>query len=721
MFFCQSKRSIVVNLAIIAIAWMGAIAVEARPTRSLLITPKQYRALSQQEKFEYIRGVRASLLKLEQDLKVPLAANESGAPGHALLSLLLPEADALDANYCAVGGVARKKVASSNGTLVCPTYGRECGGRSGTFKCGVINGSACVDRFPLENLSQRCHEAGAEKVPSAEEFGAVRETVDEIERAVCSGDDTATTPCGYFKERLRSLRERFSQSPASPPPPAEEPPPVVQAPVPPPPVVAPPPPTNGAGIEPPPGAVAPVPAAPPATAGPPPAAPAPASSATDNCKAAYSFLIEGTTETGGGAEHSFHNQVADLAEALAQTSSDVAILPPGEQVTKLKGLSSEGLGNEIKNSANKCDLSAKFLRFIQGTDPYSKRINVDANDFKRYGLGEFNDGQYRPRDMVRDSGNPNARVATLSGFDPSRDRIDSDKGPSFVKKAKDLIQRCGTKADQIVTISVNDHGSSDCRVALGENRSLNPEQAYANLIKPLADMGIKVHFSVNACYSGCFVEKLQSKVSQGGRGVCLTSQTRARTVGYGSDVMIGWTFDSTYPTFLRKLKDPFKAFLCATALDPLNEPQMGTTRSLGPQEKSGNVMDEAKAQAVFDKIGAKTGTNLANLGSACASIRGGADFPRNGLLSQMEAREMFACTDVKSGLAAALGQDEAHAFIEAIANRKTWPGLDALNKLADNNRLKEIFGNCSVNLADYVQKPVGSAQGSGGSGSGKAQ
>jgi hypothetical protein len=181
-----------------------------------VLSERQYQSLAPQDQDDYVRSLRQAVLDFELSQEVRLSRSETQtSTNFVLLEALLPFSYALDSSFCPVGGVARSTAPDSSGQPVCPTTGRNCGGKQDGFRCGQIFSGVCVDREPVGDLSERCYndsKAKSERMTAAQ-FNQFRADVKEIDDKVCAPKNpTPESPCGFFRKRLTELGKRFYPS-----------------------------------------------------------------------------------------------------------------------------------------------------------------------------------------------------------------------------------------------------------------------------------------------------------------------------------------------------------------------------------------------------------------------------------------------------------------------------------------------------------------------------
>ncbi len=597
-----------------------------------------------------------------------------------------------------VGGIQRRTVRARDGRFLCPTYGRNCDGKDNSFKCGSIYSNVCIDREPISSISQRCFDRSKAINPNLAQFSIIREESTKIYQRVCidSGQKRDKEICRQFRDRLSSLAvldqpgppTQAAISPPTPDPPAAIPEVSTNPEAPSVPSVASQsePPARPSPSESPSPSIQAVTEPPRPLPSPPSPVTPPTSDTPKNCTKAFAVLVEGTNQVSPGSEASFYREVADYAHALSEFSSGTHIIPPAPAVQKVKAenkTETSDLLTRARLSDNICTFEDEIFDFMMGN--YNQEVRVESYNFNRYRQISAKNGhaQFEGAGL-----GPEAQVEFV---DVQREALTSDNSP-VLKQLADLKEQCGEETDAVVNISVIDHGSKDCRIWLDRNRGMTPEMVYDNLVKPFEKMGIKVHLNLSSCYSGCFT-RLKNQLSS---NTCLTTSTRANTVGYGTDGLIGSTYDTTYPYFLKKMKNPMKAHICASALDVMNEPQMvaARTRSIAPVEKP--ELDSAAFRKVAKDLG------YPDIADRCKSSMG-EDFPQSAIsgLPTNKIKQLAKCESFMNKLGAALTIREAQIFMGLIAQEDSWPGLDGLRGLAGSRELQNIKDACDYDLSRY--------------------
>lgn len=625
---------------------LSAASVGATPLPSLLISFERFEQLSPARQRAYLHEVREAYYQFERTELADVEFAQSVHPAQRFWDALLPEAVAAN-RYCIIGGVRRPTV-RSQGRWKCPTYGRPCAphGDAG-FLCGVVHENACVKRGTRgEDISKNCKEEGdrialsQDKEVRLKRFEAKRNDIELIQRECAEKKFRNQQQCGAFTGQLTHLMRQYAP--------------------------------NAPRVD------AGPPAAP--TAGPSPIV-APA-----ECKQLRGVVIEGTTKRDGVIEKSFHMATAKWAQAYAQLASQVSVTLP--HAGRITGISHNNPAEvaELRNLLDVdpkkiCDGDApkRFVDFAMGTTQEVAPVSSATAAPLRVG-----------HELV------NAPNIKMDNFDPTNPA--AFRKSELMKSVLETKHRCGSKSDQVVMLTIKDHGSNDCRLYMAKNKSLGPEDMRKNFIEPLAEQGVRVVINFDSCFSGCFVDALKNTSFKS--PVCMTSTTRSETVGYGADDLVRGTYDDTYPTYLSRFKNPLKAHVCATLWDPLNAPV-----AAGAKSRSMDV--GPKRSEALARVGKALGFNdlAAECGRAPTTYLGldGVDEARMKALAQ--------CPDVQRGFGIALrDQGGGAAFLNPVADPASAPGLPALEKMIETDaNVRAVKANCDIDLSQYTPKMVAPA------------
>lgn len=662
--------------------------LSAHAGSSAMMAFGQFQKLPRAKQVKYIKEIRQAAYELEKNPVYELALLDESSLNFSLI----PEAHA-DSGYCLIGGV-RRSLVNRNGRTVCPTYGRGCSpyGEDG-FECGVVYNRVCVSRNPLSSLSSRCNSRAGDAIPSKADYQAKKEAVDSILNECESGriDSRYRARCPEFAGRVQSIQTQYAAPTPPPPRPVAQPPkpsepvkPPEAKPEPPPPAPAPAP------------APAPVaPAAPPAPKPQPPAAvpvptPAPIPVAPvdngDDCKALYGLVIEGTGSKNGDPEIGFHNGAAKWADAYSKFAEYTSIIPPEGNADTVMDFPSDytkALQNAVAGAEDGklCERAGvEFSKYMLGEGTQQKKVGSQELLSYRLGQNAVADGK---------------KVKVERGDITSPSTVGNTE---LMRKIQNLKSKC-KQADQVVMVTIKNHGAKDCRMSMGNGKYMNAKDMEKNILEPLTKAGVKVVMNFDSCYSGCFVDQL--KKTPHGNKVCMTSATRSTTIGYGSDHIISGTYDDTYPKYLARTKNPLKAHICASLWDPLNAPKVASTPVM-----TRSVAIPPRTDAIAD-VG--TALGYPNLKDECPRLSN--SFSPVPGVSEQKVKDLFSCPDVKNTLNGALRDEgETNTFLASVTNSSRAPGLDALKELAnDRASLDGIKDACDIDLSKYAKGPGGPA------------
>lgn len=173
----------------------------------LMLPYETYLKLSDFDKIKYNKEIRHSYLVFEKQYwnfkKV------------SFLDLIEESANAASKwvkDKCTVGG----RILNVNSNGLCPTFGLACGNKSDGFQCGRIFYSVCIERQPLETISDRCN-VEAEKLEQAEPGKIVaKEDYDQIkaklEEATKMCGPEIPSACNILKKRIERVDKQFGKS-----------------------------------------------------------------------------------------------------------------------------------------------------------------------------------------------------------------------------------------------------------------------------------------------------------------------------------------------------------------------------------------------------------------------------------------------------------------------------------------------------------------------------
>ncbi|HRO66729.1 MAG TPA: hypothetical protein PL182_04095 [Pseudobdellovibrionaceae bacterium] len=431
----------------------------------------------------------------------------------------------------------------------------------------------------------------------------------------------------------------------------------------------------------------------------------------DDCKAVHGLVVEGTGQTDDTAEEMFQRIATHWGDAYADLSSSVSIVPStneGKYLQRTNRKKLKALSELIQKTpaAEMCSgdmVQFAFMKFALGQ--MSENVEVGPDELTSYRFGNLDltargNVEVEKRVTFTRASMKGSETASSPGFagsfgeetKPAQQGFDQS---SLLKKIRERKARCGDKADQVVMINLASHGSQECKFLMNFDQRLSPEDVRRQLIEPLAAEGVKVVLNFSNCYGGCFVDGLKDLKLPG--GACFTSATRASTVAYGADGIVGGTYDETYPEYLRRLKNPLKAHLCATLWDPLNESQskgIAPSRSRSGKRSLPNQRTETAAE-----VGRKLG--FPGLASECTPPKSPNLYQLPGVPEE-KLKALFGCPLVRKGFEQAGVGGDGDLFFGAITNPDSAPGLDSLRKLAaDPAALSGLKSGCDIDLASY--------------------
>lgn len=160
-----------------------------------LLPISRFKSLSTQHQKTYLTELRQALVNFEKSL--------NSKTKFSMFSLF-PTAHAGWNNKCVIGGVIR-----STGTSLCPTHGRSCEDKEDGFMCGLIFGNTCIDRLPIEDISDRC--LNYSKPVDTEKYQAIKEEYESLIDEVCSETNEKTqNPCEVVKRRITEIRAKVT-------------------------------------------------------------------------------------------------------------------------------------------------------------------------------------------------------------------------------------------------------------------------------------------------------------------------------------------------------------------------------------------------------------------------------------------------------------------------------------------------------------------------------
>lgn len=674
--------------------------VYAKPWRPL--TKLQYLKLNHKQKKAYVTDLRRSFSQFEQKSKKYKLVEQRPIPS---VMQLFAVAFAEEVQFCLIGGVQRQMKAVAGGNFVCPTYGRSCEGQSDGFLCGAIYSNQCVSREPIEDISSRCNVASAGIVPTDAQYEVIRNASVTIFNRICKTTGQAFDPknCVEFEARLRQLDVAYSD-PAGAPEAA---------------TVAASPAAAGEGAQAAAAAAAPAEGAADAAAAAggddavaaggaaqvdtntanPLGGPADESLASE-CRRAFGVFIEGASSTGTQADQLQHENMAREIKAFSKFAEGVHVIPPAR---------ASGATNVEVSIEDRAKLDA-ILKFVNDSEDDTVCNHADdvlgvmlekprttksvaSADFDSYGALSFQNQTVGVGASVIGPG------AEVKYVDVSQAKLNAENSPVLQELAR-RKELCGERSDFVVQVKVAAHGSANCELSLGEgSNKVSPEKLHENVIKPFEEMGVKVVLNVSSSFSGCYA-RLKQKLKP---STCLMTSTRGDSAAYGSDALMGITYDSTYSHFLSQLNNPLKAHYCAAAADALNQPLAAAAQQ--PSNNAGRGdFNNRYTTAAFGDVSKRLG--FEGLSSECSAARAQPSFPKDGLqsLPQPKAAALMACPKMRQAFASGLGLNGAiqPQFLESLLKRDNWPGLDGLRQIASNSQsARTIKESCGLDLNDY--------------------
>ena len=188
------------------------------------LTVEAYKKLDSSSKRAYIKGLRTAFFQFEIKLRKKLSQKSRkkklnilesfySLNSHVLHFFSLARAE--QSNRCVIGGILRRRVGGK-----CPTQnrGENCRGISDAFKCGIIYNNICIEREPIQTLSERCYtEADNQNTfPTHELYNDFRETIQRIYREYCDSSQDSSSdlnrPCDFFVARVNSLETLYNET-----------------------------------------------------------------------------------------------------------------------------------------------------------------------------------------------------------------------------------------------------------------------------------------------------------------------------------------------------------------------------------------------------------------------------------------------------------------------------------------------------------------------------
>lgn len=447
----------------------------------------------------------------------------------------------------------------------------------------------------------------------------------------------------------------------------------------------------------------------------------------DDCKALHGLIVEGTGQTEDTAEEMFQHITAQWADSFADLSDSVSILPATNRGThlmrpdqkKLKALSELIHQTPAGEMCSGDVIPYAFMKMAVGKT--NETVKVETDSLLSYRLGEREVARrpnvnveqsitlHQDRGNIEGGGDTGGTTPRVPGSPGNPGLFGGGEPPPEPRKGFDQSEllaqvrarkaRCGDKADQVVMIQMISHGRQDCTFMVNFDQRLKAADLQKQLIEPLAAEGVKVVMNFGNCYGGCFVDQLKDMKVPG--GACFTSSSRANTVAYGADGIIGRTYDETYPDYLKQLKNPLKAHLCATLWDPLNESQAQGVQPTS-RARSRNLTDHRGQTAA--EVGRKLG--FPELAQECKAPKDGAFRLLPGIPEE-KIKAIFSCPLVKKGFEDSGVGGNMDVFFGSVMDPNTAPGLEALRKLAANpEALANLKSGCDLDLKAYAPSPA---------------
>lgn len=186
----------------------ASLHAEAKSTRSLFLEAEVFKNIPNTSQAEYIKQIKKAYLEFEKalpDQKFSLHEEASGQPANALLSILMQAAFAAGNEKCLIGGVERPKI---NG--LCSTVNNACQDQPQSFRCGVVFGSICISRTPINSISERCFKQSALVPIAPEKFNEYVTNIVELKDKYCKSG-APPHACKRFEERASTLKENYEK------------------------------------------------------------------------------------------------------------------------------------------------------------------------------------------------------------------------------------------------------------------------------------------------------------------------------------------------------------------------------------------------------------------------------------------------------------------------------------------------------------------------------
>jgi hypothetical protein len=208
----MQKRVLLFWLVFILMGIKSYSKTEVDTKVDLLLPYEAYNKLSNAYKIKYIKEIRRSYFAFEKQYwnikKV------------SFLNLIEESAYAASKwvkDKCTIGG----RILNVNSNGLCPTFGLSCGDKKDGFQCGRIFYSICIERQPLETISDRCN-VESEKLEQADSAMAIaKEDYDQIraklEEATKVCGPEIPSPCEILKQRIEKVDKQFGKTIATNP------------------------------------------------------------------------------------------------------------------------------------------------------------------------------------------------------------------------------------------------------------------------------------------------------------------------------------------------------------------------------------------------------------------------------------------------------------------------------------------------------------------------
>ncbi len=198
-------------------------------------------------------------------------------------------------------------------------------------------------------------------------------------------------------------------------------------------------------------------------------------------------------------------------------------------------------------------------------------------------------------------------------------RITGEASMAKIKSFLDGVLQNATAGEDLV-VNLDDHGWVEDRigpsfwgVSLGEYPQSITTKDLAPYLAAFKSKGIHVHFNVQACFSGGFVDL--SDVSESGAGTCVTAMADPRLEGYEADALVPRSYEQTFNKSFGKYGNQLQAFACGLGVDTWNRPMTSLDPIVKGWEKNGTSQDLLNCPATgldLIKLAETTAQSLAN-------------------------------------------------------------------------------------------------------------